>query len=94
MKPSEERTSGNSRSRLERHFRVDRRAARREEYIGGEEGYTIPGEPREELLKTFWLANVQQRIMMAEKIRPEDWDRYWSQLEHPVETTGTTGTKT
>ena len=34
MKPLEERTSGNSRSRLETHFGVKRRAAHREEEVG------------------------------------------------------------
>ena len=37
MKPSEERTSGNSRSRSETHFGVERRDAGKEEEVGGED---------------------------------------------------------
>ena len=62
MKPSEERTSRNSRSRLETHFGVERRAAFREEDVGGEEGNKMAGEPGEELLKTFWLAMSNRRL--------------------------------
>ena len=47
MKPSEDRTLGNSRSRSESHFRVERRAACREE------DSDKAGEPGKELLKTF-----------------------------------------
>ena len=53
MKQSDERTLRNSRSRLEIHFGVERRAARREEEIRGEEVRVMAGEPGEELLKTF-----------------------------------------
>ena len=53
MKPSEERTSGNSRSRSGTHFGVESRAAQRKENIGGEEDNNNAGEPGEELLKTF-----------------------------------------
>ena len=49
----EERTSGNSRSRSETHFRVKRRAARREEDVGREEDNDKAGERGEKLLKTF-----------------------------------------
>ena len=45
MKPSEERMSGNSRSRLETHFGVERRVARREEGVDVEEGSEMAGEP-------------------------------------------------
>ena len=62
VKPSEENTSGNSRSRLETHFKVERRAAGREEDVSGEEGNKMAVEPREELLKTFWLAMSNQRL--------------------------------
>ena len=64
MKLSEERTSGNSRSRSETHFGVERRAARacREEDIGWEEGNKMAGEPGEELLKTFCLAMSNRRL--------------------------------
>ena len=62
VKPSEERTSRNSRSRLKTHFGVERRAARREEDSGGEEGNEMAGEPGEELLKTFWLATSNRRL--------------------------------
>ena len=62
MKPSEVRTSGNSRSRLETHFGVERRAARREEDVSGEEGNKIPQEPGQELLKTLWLATSNRRL--------------------------------
>ena len=53
MKPWEERMSGNSRSRSETHFKVERRAAHREEAVSGEEDNTMVGEPREESLNTF-----------------------------------------
>ena len=33
--------------------------------------------------------HVQQKIVMAEKISPKDWNRYLTQLKHPVEVTGT-----
>ena len=62
VKPSEERTSGKSRSRLETHLGVQRRAALREEDTGGEEVFEIAGEPGEELLKTFWLAKSKRRL--------------------------------
>ena len=62
MKPSKERTSGNSRSRLETHFGVERRAACIEEEVGGEEGNKMAREPGEELLKTFWLATSNRRL--------------------------------
>ena len=45
MKPSQERMSGNSRSRLGTHLGMERRAARREEDIGGEEDNHKAGEP-------------------------------------------------
>ena len=45
VKPSEERMSGNSRSRLETHFGVERRVARREEGVDVEEGSEMAGEP-------------------------------------------------
>ena len=61
-KPSEERTSLNSRSRLETHLGVERRAAHREEDGGGEEGNKMAVEPREELLKNFWLARSSRRL--------------------------------
>ena len=48
-----ERTSGNSRSRSKTHFRVGKRAARREEDIGREEDNKMAGELVEKLLKTF-----------------------------------------
>ena len=54
VKLSKERTSGNSRSRLEIHFGVERRAARREGDVGGVEVNMMAGEPGEELLTTFW----------------------------------------
>ena len=47
MKPSEERTSGNTRSRLETLFRVKKRTAHREEDVGREEDNEMAGEPRE-----------------------------------------------
>ena len=53
MKPSEESSSGNSRSRLETHFGVERRAACRDEEIVGEEDNEMAGEPGEESLKMF-----------------------------------------
>ena len=49
----EERTSGNSRSRSETHFQVERRAAYREEDVGGEEDNNNAGEPGEKLLKAL-----------------------------------------
>ena len=58
MKQSEDRTSGNSRSRSEKHLGVERRDARREEDEGGgDEANEI-----EELLKTFWLAMSNRRL--------------------------------
>ena len=62
MKPSEENMSGNSRSRLETHFKVERRAVGREEDVSGEEGNKMAGEPGEKLLKTFWLAKSNRRL--------------------------------
>ena len=53
VKPLEERMSGNSRSRSETHFGAERRAAHREEGVGGEEDNNMAGKPREELQKTF-----------------------------------------
>ena len=50
---SEKRTSGNSRSRLETHLGVERKAAWRDEDVGGEEVNLMAGDPGEELLKTF-----------------------------------------
>ena len=45
--------SGNSRSRWKTHFRLERRAACREEDIGREEDNEMAGEPEDESLKTF-----------------------------------------
>ena len=62
VKPSKERTSVNSRSRLETHFGVERSAAHREEDVSGEKGNKIAGELGEEFLKTFWLATSNRRL--------------------------------
>ena len=62
MKPSKDRTSGNSRSRSKTHFGMERRAACREEDVGGEEGNKMAGKPGEELMKTFWLASSDRRL--------------------------------
>ena len=53
---------GNSRSRLETHLGVERRAAQREEDEGGDEVKEMAGESGEELLKTFWLATSRRRL--------------------------------
>ena len=58
---SEERTSGNSMSRLEIHLGVERRAAWKEN-VGGEEINVMAGEQGEEPLKTFWLATSRRRL--------------------------------
>ena len=50
MKPAEDRTSGNSRSRLETHLGVERRDARRKDEGGGDDVNEMAGEPGEELL--------------------------------------------
>ena len=31
-------------------------------------------EPEEESLKTFWLASLQEKVVITEKIRSEDWN--------------------
>ena len=63
MKPSEDRTSENSRSRLETHWGVERRdAQRKEDECGGGEVKEMAGEPGEVLLKTFWLATSKRRL--------------------------------
>ena len=59
VKPSEEWTSRNSERRSEMHFRVERRLARREENVGGEEVSVTEGD---DLLKTFWLATSSRRL--------------------------------
>ena len=61
MKPLEERMSGNSRSRLEVHLGVERRAARREGDVREEEFNMMAGEPGEELLKTFCLDTSRRK---------------------------------
>ena len=75
MKPSEERTSGNLERRTEIHLGVVRRVARREEDNRGEEVNVMEGEPREELLKTLWLACPGQDfdgvVHFAQRIRSE-----------------------
>ena len=63
LKPSENRTSGNSRSRLETHLGVERRNAQKEKDEGsGDEVNKMAGEPGEELLKTLWLAKSNRRL--------------------------------
>ena len=62
VKPSVERMSGKSRSRSETHFEVERRAARRDEDVCGENGNEMAGEPAEDLLKTFWLATSNRKL--------------------------------
>ena len=49
---------------------VERRAAGREEDSGWEEGNKMAGEPREELLKTFWLATSNKRLWWWRKSAP------------------------
>ena len=62
MKPSEERTSGNSWSRSEIHLGVERRAAQRKDDGGGDEAKKMAGDPGEELMMTFWLATFRRRL--------------------------------
>ena len=62
MKQSEDRTSGNSRSRSGTHLGVEWRAACREDKGGRDEVNEMAGEPGEELLKTFWLATSKRRM--------------------------------
>ena len=50
MKPSEDRTLGNSRSRSESHLGVERRDTWRKDEGGGDEVNKMAGEPGEELL--------------------------------------------
>ena len=58
----EDRTSGKSRSRLETHLGVERRAAQRKDEGREDEVDKMAGEPGEELLKTFWLATSTRRL--------------------------------
>ena len=51
---------------------------------GQQDGQKTHGREAKNLL----VGHVQQKIIMAEKIRPERRNRDRSQLEHPVKTTG------
>ena len=86
VKPLEERTSGKSKRRLEIHFGMERKVALREEDGGGKDARHKEGE---ELLKNLLIDHVQKNIVMAEKIRSEDWNGNWSQLKRPLKIAGT-----
>ena len=59
------------------------------EDISGEEEKKMAGEPRENVTENLLIGHVQQKILIAKKIHPEDLNRNRKQLEHPVKTTGT-----
>ena len=73
MNPSEDRTKGNSRSRWKIYFGVEkgcmerRRCWRRRDQCDGRRTCSRAAE-------NLLVGHVHEKVMMMEKIRPEDWN--------------------